>query len=127
MLLDPKIVAEFWVAQQAEETTPREKKLNSWVSDLMMTVFWDGGDADYAWQIVEAIHERDVHQEYIGMFAASLVEDILCYHGADVIERVEAKAKRDVKFAKVLGGVWQSDTPHDIWKRVEVARGNYSW
>jgi len=127
MLLDPNLVAEFWIAQQSKRFSAREEKLNSWLPDLMMTAFWGDGDADYAWLIVEAIHEQDPQQHHIEVFSAGPVEDILSHHGAEVIDRVEAKAKQDESFAKVLGGVWPSNLPDELWQRLQCVRDTSIW
>ena len=127
MLLDPKIVADFWFADRSGKLTEHQKRLNLWLTDLMVTAFWDDGDADYAWAIVQAIHARDPELTLVGVFSAGPVEDLLSYHGPAVIDRIENKAEQDPKFAQVLGGVWQADMPDEIWKRVKQARDTSIW
>ena len=53
------------------------------------------------------------------MLAAGPMEDLLSYHGAEVIDRVEQRAAIDPKFKELLGGAWQLMTPDEIWHRVE--------
>ena len=107
--LDPKIVAKFWI--QRQEETKEEKKLNmtSWVCSFTSDFFWNTEHADYAFDIIEAIHELDKEQKHIEIFSAGLVEEILVHKGYSVIDRIVAKAKKDQSFAKVLGGVWESN------------------
>jgi hypothetical protein len=50
--------------------------------------------------------------------AAGPLEDLLADSGPAIIERVEAEARRDAKFCHLLGGVWRSHMPDEIWDRV---------
>jgi len=125
MLLDPKIVAAFWLQSWDEEVTEREKQLCGWVNDLMWTA-WEH-DADHAWAIVEAIHAADTEQKHIGVFAAGPLEDLLRQQGEIVIARVEEQAKCDPAFAKVLGGVWGGCLSEAIWTRVKAVRDTGIW
>ncbi len=68
MLLDPKIVARFWLQNWDDNITEGEKELNGWVDDLVITAIW--GNAEYSFAIVEAIHEADKEQKRIEFFAA---------------------------------------------------------
>jgi hypothetical protein len=79
------------------------------------------------WQAVLRIMQRELTDEQISDLAAGPVEDLLVHYGAQFIDRIEAEAERSPAFAHVLGGVWRSDTPLEIWQRVEAARGGRVW
>ena len=79
------------------------------------------------WQAVLRIMQRELTEEQISVLAAGPVEDLLVHYGAQFIGRIEAEAKSSPAFAHLLGGVWQSDTPLEIWLRVETARGGRVW
>lgn len=55
---------------------------------------------------------------YYSDIAADLLETTLSEWPRAVIERVERLARERADFASVLGGVWRSDIPDDIWKRI---------
>jgi hypothetical protein len=78
---------------------------------------------EIAWEAILRLLQRPLTDEQFSMLAAGPMEDLLCYHGAEVIERVEARAATDPKFRELLGGVWQRSTPADVWGRVETVRG----
>jgi hypothetical protein len=61
------------------------------------------------------------HQTFQNL-AARPLEDLLSDHGPEMIERVEAEARRNPAFNLLLGGVWRGDISEDIWSRVEAAR-----
>lgn len=125
MLLDPGIVAKFWMHRFDDGQTRRERNLNGWVDSLLMDAMMY--DADYALAIVEAIHEADEEQRRIEVFAAGPVEDLLGHHGPKVIDRIEHKARNEAAFARVLGGVWQNRMSDEIWDRVKAARDTSIW
>ena len=125
MPLDPKIVAQYWIANWDESTERREKELSTWVSDVFYTAM--DLDADYSMQLVEAIHAADPEQKFVEVFAAGPVEDLLAHHGPNVIDRIIEKARVDPTFAHVLGGVWQNSMLDEVWERVKVARVTTKW
>ncbi len=84
-------------------------------------------DPEAAWQAVLRIMEQELSDEQLSLLAAGPIEDLLCGHGAQFIDRIEAEAKRSPAFAHVLGGVWRRDIPQEIWQRVESARGGQVW
>lgn len=125
MKIDPKIVAHHWLINYATRISGTEKALNSWVED---TLSWAmNNDADYAFKIIGAIHEQDTNQSHIEVFSAGPVEDLLVYHGKEVIQRVVALASSDPQFARVLGGVWKRDMADNVWNLVLKYRNTDIW
>ena len=61
------------------------------------------------------------------VLAAGPIEDLLAKHGADFIDRVEAEARNDPNFAKVLGGVWKNEMPADVWARLQAVWDRKGW
>jgi hypothetical protein len=59
--------------------------------------------------------------------SAGPLEDLLVYHGATLIDRIEQEAKQNRQFAWLLGGVWQNAMPEAIWLRVQKARDRRGW
>lgn len=84
-------------------------------------------DADYAFQIIEAINDQDEAQLQIEVFAAGPVEDLLAHHGLSVIQDVVALASRNANFARVLGGVWKRDMDDSVWELVLKHRNTDIW
>jgi len=125
MPLDPKIVAQYWIAHWDDNTSRHEKELGSWVNDVFYSAM--ELDADYSLQLIEAIHEADSSQKFTEVFAAGPVEDLLAHHGPEVIDRIEEKARKDSSFSHVLGGVWQNSMLDSIWDRVKQARSTEGW
>jgi len=125
MPLDPQIIARYWLINWDNSTTPMEKELNSWVDDALYQAMQN--DADYAFEIIEAIHDQDGSQSQIEVFAAGPVEDLLVHHGEAVIQKVVALASRDPMFARVLGGVWKRNMKDSVWELVLRYRNTDTW
>jgi hypothetical protein len=125
MPLDPQIVARYWLVNWDSSTSNHEKELNSWVDHALYAAMQN--DVDYAFRIIEAIHEQDTAQSQIEVFAAGPVEDLLVHHGAAAIQKVVDLASRDPKFARVLGGVWKRDMADNVWELVLKYRNTDTW
>jgi hypothetical protein len=78
---------------------------------------------EVAWIAILEVLKRGVPDEHLSILAAGPLEDLLVCHGVQFIERVEQEAKCSPSFNHLLGGVWQSRMPEDIWSRVQKARG----
>jgi hypothetical protein len=78
---------------------------------------------ELCWELILEILEAPQHESVEAALAAGPLEDLIARHGLKFIERIESKAKTDAKFKDLLGGVWQNQTPQEVWARVEAARG----
>ena len=79
-------------------------------------------DPENAWLVIQEIASRELNDEVKGNLAAGPLEDLLALHGKLFIDRIESKAKSDLKFANLLGGVWQNSINLEIWNRIQKAR-----
>ena len=78
---------------------------------------------DEQWDVIlEVIEAAPEDADVMGRIAAGPLEGLLGRHGADVIARVEARARTDAKFRRILAGVWKYTMADDIWARVCAAR-----
>ena len=62
-------------------------------------------------------------EEILGSLSAGPLENLLAFHGASVIDKIEDEARRSPRFRALLRGVWQNKTPDEVWKRVLTASG----
>ena len=77
---------------------------------------------ELVWQAILEVLQRDLTEEAKGDLAAGPLEELLYFHGADFIDRVEQAAQSDPQFNHLLGGVWRAEMPAEIWERVEKVR-----
>lgn len=82
---------------------------------------------EYAWQVILAALEDPRLEPFLGILAAGPLEDILSYHGEAFIERVQAEAMANPRFAWLLGGVWQFLMPEKIWLCVQAVWDRREW
>jgi hypothetical protein len=81
-------------------------------------------EAELGFEFVLKTLEKDLSQKALGALAAGPLEDVLAYHGPNVIERVEIESRTNPKFRHLLGGVWQNKMSAEIWRRVLRAAPN---
>lgn len=79
-------------------------------------------EPEIAWQAILEILKRELTDDQRALLAAGLMEDLLVWHGAAFIERVEDEAKANSRFNYLLGGMWRREMPREIWERIEKAR-----
>ena len=79
-------------------------------------------EPDTAWLLILELVRQRLPDNAFGTLAAGPLEDLIRYHGPNLIERVEMEARSNPEFRRLLGGVWESSTP-EVWARIENARG----
>ncbi|HEX8454006.1 MAG TPA: hypothetical protein VF647_18110 [Longimicrobium sp.] len=92
--------------------------------DAFEGAIWDG-PAQTAWRLVLELL-RTAPDDDLGFYAAGPLEDLVRLHGAELIEDVEAEARRDSRFRWALGCIWLShgELPADILARIVRASGD---
>lgn len=80
-----------------------------------------------AWEFILLAIDTPLCAPHLGVLAAGALEDLLCLHGDVFIDRIEAQARRDPRFAHVLGGVWQSQMSEPVWARVQRVWDPSGW
>jgi hypothetical protein len=73
-----------------------------------------------ALQVIRDILRRDSSDKVVENLAAGPLEDLLVYHGPDVIDEIEALATSDPEFRGLLGGVWRNKIREGVWERVQA-------
>ena len=79
------------------------------------------------WLLILEIHHRDQSVTIQEVLSAGPVEDLLAKHGDTFIERVEAEARQDPQFARLLGGVWKNTMSDAIWNRLQSVWDRRGW
>lgn len=125
MILAPQTVAQAWLDLQLKKMSDAERRVSEWVNDALDLAIYH--DAEYALQIIEAIHHLDPRQETAELFAAGPLENLLTFQGAAIIDRIEKIASKDPAFAFVLGGVYRRSMPDPIWERILKVRVRKDW
>jgi hypothetical protein len=121
-----KVVAKQWVAyQQTKMRSPEELELRPTRRNWSRLVH---EDPESLWKLILAILRTDDSLRTDQMLAAGEIENLLCKDGPAFIDRVEAQAKQDSRFAKILGGTWGwTRMSPEVWTRVCAARDQKAW
>jgi hypothetical protein len=116
---DLNALAEKWLAYVRAPESQRANPVQEW--SLVRE------KPELAWQLILEILRRDNSSGVLEDLSAGLLEDLLVYHGKAMIDRVEAEARSNPLFAKLLGGVWQNEMPDHIWRRVQAVWDRRGW
>jgi len=79
-------------------------------------------EPEVAWPAILQILQRELTEDQTAMLAAGPLETLLCWHGAAFVDRIEQAAERNQRLNHLLGGVWRSDMPPEVWDRIEKVR-----
>ena len=77
---------------------------------------------ELVWQAILEVVQRSLTEEEKGELLVGPLEERLYLHGVDFIDRVEQAAQEEPHFNHLLGGVWRSEMPLEIWERVQKVR-----
>lgn len=123
----PRVEASFvnsWIALCKTDRDTQEHRDHSWAFDYW---FDRRDDVDLVWSFILSVLAKDRSRQVMEQLSAGPLENLIADHGEEVVERVEAEARRNPAFASLLGGVWQSDAPPHIWKRVQAVWDWRGW
>ncbi len=122
-MFDRQEIAASWI--KYANSPPLERTENNphfWACEELQDLIRN--DPANAWAVIEAMWAMDSSERILANIASGPVEEILCLHGAAVIEKIEVTAEKDAVFKKLLGAVWQNTMPESIWKRVKTVAGD---
>jgi hypothetical protein len=118
-------LAENWIAFWKATEDSQERTNLYWVMDREYDLMQD--EPEQVWQLILAVLKRSDSNEIQEVLSAGPLEDLLAKHGDAIIESVEAEAKLNPMFAKLLGGVWKSSMTDEIWNRVQDVWDRRGW
>jgi hypothetical protein len=119
-------LADAWIRHHHAPRGSEEQSEAFWAIEEEHDLFFDG-KSEELWRLILKIHERDHSIAIQQVLSAGPIENLLSKFGEQYIERVEDKARNDPMFAKVLGGVWQSDMSDEIWVRLQRVWDRRGW
>ena len=119
-----KKVAEAWIKLNLAERNSQEYEDLFWAYNQLSSFCDDEPEKCFETiRIIRSLNDSDV---ILSNLAAGPLEDMLVKHGELFIDRIEALAKNDPVYKKLLGAVWQNTISDNIWKRIQAIAGP-SW
>lgn len=76
-------------------------------------------EPEKGWLAILATLQDERHEPHLGAVAAGPLEDLLCHHGSQFIDRVEIEAKVNPKLMWMLNLLYQSTISDAVWERVQ--------
>lgn len=89
--------------------------------ELLEAVF---EDPNRAWEIIKLINQIEIgdpiwEESVNGALAAGPIEDLLSNYGEQLINMVEAEAKKDFRIKKQLGMIYRRKMSDDLWNKIK--------
>lgn len=88
-------------------------------------------DPDLAWEIIKIIADMYQHEDIsenrqndysriiLENLASGPLEDLLTYHGKNVISKIEIEAAANDKICWLLKKVWRNEIDQQVWDRIQ--------
>jgi len=114
----PSEIAEEWLRVWADSNTPA---IGPGVGDCMLDWELPRDFPELAWTCILLILEQigpQAEDRRFAVLAAGPLEDLMDLHGEAFIDRAVAEARRNPRFALLLGGVWRSEIAESVWERM---------
>lgn len=107
-----------------------ERKTGQWDA-----LFWTHERTNYltrylphkALRVILLVWSMDQSVETMQNLSAGEIENLLSRKGTEMISFVEAEARRDPGFAKLLGGVWKNRMTDEVWARLQSVWDRRGW
>lgn len=121
---DEDLARAYIARQKAERKTEQSDAL-----------FWTHERTNYltkylprkAWRVILLIWSMDQSIETMQNLSAGEIEELLSRNGPEMISFVEAEARRDPSFSKLLGGVWKNRMTDEVWSRLQAVWDRRGW
>ncbi|HTP26247.1 MAG TPA: hypothetical protein VMK12_11375 [Anaeromyxobacteraceae bacterium] len=117
-------LADAWLRYQTVALTRDERALDGHpdFDAVMATSALARNQPAAAISFIQGVLCRTEDEELLAILAAGPLEDLLVYHGPEVIERIENLSRNDDKFRQLLFGVWRNEIDSSTWNRLEAIR-----
>jgi len=93
-------LVQAWIRFSKADRSSEEYEKHFWAFSTLLELLRE--DPNQTWQFIVDVWARDQSHKTISYLFAGHLEDLLSYHGPEIIEKVEQKAKADPKFANAL-------------------------
>jgi len=118
-------LAKAFIARQAAERESEQSNALFWTHER--TSYLTEYLPHKAWRVILLIWSMDQSTETMQGLSAGEIEDLLSRNGTEMIPLVEAEARRDPSFAKLLGGVWKNRMTDEVWSRLQAVWDRRGW
>ena len=117
-------LADRWIAHWYIPEGSPERIASSQEADLHDLTY---DDPEGLWSLILIIHQKNQSSRIQEVLSAGPIEELLALHGEKFIDRIEAEARTDPTFARLLGGVWKNAMSDSIWERVQNVWDRPGW
>jgi hypothetical protein len=96
---------------------------NSWANDALDGLVWH--DPERAWSILLALISKAPSDEILSIIAAGPLENLLCEHGPQFIDRFIAEAQTNKRLKEAAHLIWgETQMATEVYARLQQFRKN---
>lgn len=118
-------LANAWIELQRTEPHTAQHDELFWSFDQMWEL--SHNEPETAWDLILTNLRTDSSSTTNENLSAGPLEDLLVYHGSQLIGRLESEASTNQPFRHLLGGVWKNAMTDDVWNRVQACWDRRGW
>lgn len=112
------------LATETDGTSVYEE--NFWAFECMDTIVSE--KPELAFDLIVSALTRFSEANEISILAAGPLENLVQFHGGQMIDRIEREAASNEQFRFLLSGIWgETSVKPEIWRRIQDAVGEGPW
>lgn len=122
--IDVERISTGWIREYSapnKDKKPNDREYAYW--DIL-TDFVYANDK-HAWPIILHIINNSKDEFVIANVAAGPLESLIAQNGQEYLDKIAVEARQNPKFLYALRGVWQNQTPDDVWAEVQAIIKKY--
>jgi hypothetical protein len=119
--LTPRDIAQIWINQNGCPEKDRDQNwsaLRDYESELR------DDDPERALAVILEVLALETNAQMLSYLAAGPLEDLI---SMDTIDMIEAEARQNEKFKRLLGGVWYNTAPDELKARLDAIVQGAHW
>jgi hypothetical protein len=123
MDIDVVRLARDWIAEQQSPSGVRiNDHLTETSTDKVLHLPFE--DPHAAWEFIEQVLSLTNSTDILGKLAAQTLETIIAQDHSHAIDNLDTLIRKHPVVREMLQGVWQNDTPDEIWVKVVARRSS---
>lgn len=111
-------LAKAWIESCSLPRGSTEKEARRWAVEKVSSLSLRSPKE--CWEVVLDIVSATDDEWVLTILGAGPIEDMLSSNPEETIAMIERDAPQNSKLRYALANVWQSDTPDDVWNRLQA-------
>lgn len=111
-----KVLINAWIGYHQSDRKSSDDDPLFWACEELLTAVKE--TPEKAIDLISKICEKVENELILANLGAGLVEDLLVYHGKQVVNQLAVRARQDPKFSRMLSNVWGDGIDREVWEKI---------